>query len=71
MTNKIRGGYSLDLRRQIRLRISTEMYDLLRQIANQRNNLNISKIIRYFLETGLEKFKMKKPLEKPVLDHHE
>ena len=68
MTNKVRGSYSMDLKRQIRLRISTEMYDVLNRICNNKRNINLSRLIRYFVETGLEGLK-KKNLVKPAQDY--
>jgi hypothetical protein len=50
----------MDLKRQIRLRISTEMYDVLNRICNNKRNINLSRLIRYFVETGLENIKIKK-----------
>ena len=49
----------MDLKRQIRLRISTEMYDVLMRICNNNRNINLSRLIRYFVETGLEGLKKK------------
>jgi len=70
MTNKVRGSYSMDLKHQIRLRISTEMYDVLKRICNNKRNINLSRLIRYFVETGLEVLKKKK-LVKPAQDHQD
>ena len=70
MTNKVRGSYSMDLKHQIRLRISTEMYDVLKRICNNKRNINLSRLIRYFVETGLEGLKKKK-LVKPAQDHQD
>ena len=53
-----RGRYSKSLKYRIRLRISPETYDLLKKISS-KTSLNLSKIVRYFLEDKLDELRDK------------
>ena len=56
--SKERGAYSRNLKYRIRLRISPETYSLLKKISD-KTNLNLSKIVRYFLEDKLNDLRNK------------
>ena len=56
--SKERGRYSKSLKYRIRLRISPETYSLLKKISD-KTNLNLSKIVRYFLEDKLNDLRNK------------
>ena len=53
-----RGRYSKSLSYRIRLRISSESYNLLKKIS-EKTKLNLSKIVRYFLEAKLDELRNK------------
>ena len=53
-----RGRYSKSLKYRIRLRISPETHNLLKKIS-EKTNLNLSKIVRHFLEDKLGELKDK------------
>ena len=53
-----RGGYSRNLKYRIRLRISPETYSLLKKIS-EKTSLNLSRVVRYFLEDKLDELKDK------------
>ena len=66
--SKERGRYSKSLKYRIRLRISPETYSLLKKISD-KTNLNLSKIVRYFLEAKLDELRNKqKSLSKSTPD---
>ena len=66
--SKERGTYSRNLKYRIRLRISPETYNLLKKISS-KTNLNLSKIVRYFLEAKLDELRNKqKSLSKSTPD---
>ena len=56
--SKERGTYSRNLKYRIRLRISPETYNLLKKIS-EKTRLNLSKIVRYFLEDKLDDLRNK------------
>lgn len=56
MMTRRRYGYSLDLKKQVKLRISEEMFDLLQEISKKTQVMNISRLIRRLLEIGLKPY---------------
>ena len=52
---KKRGGYTMDLRRQVRLRIPEEMYHSLMQISDKMQ-VTLSKVMREFLRAALRTY---------------
>ena len=56
MMTRRRYGYSLDLKKQVKLRMSEEMFDLLQEISKKTQVMNISRLIRRLLEIGLKPY---------------
>ncbi|MGO9118653.1 MAG: hypothetical protein ACLQPD_13735 [Desulfomonilaceae bacterium] len=49
---KKRGGYSGDLEHQIKVRVSSDMYDKLQRLSEVKE-ITIARVIRTFISSGL------------------